>query len=85
LQTVACGKEGNGNRVNTVTINFAFTDRWSYEAHVSTACAATLSYTATDPKAATLWLGRGVRRVPARMRASPPGKAAPRYFWYTLT
>jgi hypothetical protein len=49
LQTVASGKEGNGTRGNTVTITYQFTDEWSYKAHVSPLCAATVTYTATDP------------------------------------
>jgi hypothetical protein len=49
LQQVASGKEGTGTRTNTVTINYAFTDSWTYIAHTSPACTATLTYSVTDP------------------------------------
>ncbi|HUP05291.1 MAG TPA: hypothetical protein VMU19_14940 [Bryobacteraceae bacterium] len=49
LQTVASGKEGTGNRSATVTVNFSFTDQWSYVAHTAPACGVALTYSVTNP------------------------------------
>jgi hypothetical protein len=46
---VAGGKEGNGTRTYTVTINFTFKDEWKYAAVQSPPCAVSLNYTSNTP------------------------------------